>query len=243
LSKDEIMAAVWPDTTVEEANLTVQISSLRRILDAERRDGSCIQTLSGRGYRFICPVARVPDERLKLIGDEQPRPRLSRSLVRTVAVGAVLLVACPFAGGWMLRRDAAPSISAGGTESPRHDRRQSAIVLPFENSSGDPAQDGLAAALTRDLTDRISLGGDGPVVPGMTASAYRGRAADLQAIGTHFDVHFALLGNVGRQAGQRAAIFELLPTVLRHLRAPSGCRTARVWRALTFLPPRHTAGI
>ncbi len=33
------MAAVWPDTTVEEANLTVQISSLRRILDAERRDG------------------------------------------------------------------------------------------------------------------------------------------------------------------------------------------------------------
>jgi hypothetical protein len=48
VSKDEIMGAVWPGTAVEDANLTVQISSLRRILDAERPDGSCIQTVSRR---------------------------------------------------------------------------------------------------------------------------------------------------------------------------------------------------
>jgi len=44
ISKDEIMQAVWPRTIVEENNLTVQISALRRVLDAGRGQGaSCIQ--------------------------------------------------------------------------------------------------------------------------------------------------------------------------------------------------------
>src|SRR6516165_4255674 len=57
VSKDEIIAAVWPGTIVEDSNLTVQISSLRRVLDHGRANGSCIQTVSGRGYRFVAPVA------------------------------------------------------------------------------------------------------------------------------------------------------------------------------------------
>ncbi len=60
VSKDEIMAAIWPGRVVEEANLNVQISKLRRILDKNRGDGSCIQTITGRGYRFIAPV-REPE--------------------------------------------------------------------------------------------------------------------------------------------------------------------------------------
>jgi TolB-like protein/Flp pilus assembly protein TadD len=56
VSKDEIMRAVWPGTVVEEHNLTVQISALRRILDADRVEGSCIQTVIGRGYRFLPAV-------------------------------------------------------------------------------------------------------------------------------------------------------------------------------------------
>src|SRR5690348_16442036 len=50
ISRDAIMEAVWLDTAVEEANLTVQISSLRRVLDHNRAQGSCIQTVAGRGY-------------------------------------------------------------------------------------------------------------------------------------------------------------------------------------------------
>src|SRR6516225_8961648 len=53
VSKDQIMAAVWPGTVVEDNNLTVQIAALRRILDRGRADGSCIQTIAGRGYRFV----------------------------------------------------------------------------------------------------------------------------------------------------------------------------------------------
>ena len=52
VSKDGIMAAVWPGTVVEDNNLTVQIATLRRILDQGRADGSCIQTVAGRGYGF-----------------------------------------------------------------------------------------------------------------------------------------------------------------------------------------------
>jgi adenylate cyclase len=59
VAKDELMAAVWPNTVVEEANLTVQISTLRRVLDNGRPGPSCIQTAPGRGYRFLAAVTRL----------------------------------------------------------------------------------------------------------------------------------------------------------------------------------------
>ena len=43
ISRDAIMEAVWPDTAVEEANLTVQISSLRRILDQNRAQAAAFR--------------------------------------------------------------------------------------------------------------------------------------------------------------------------------------------------------
>src|SRR5271166_5490152 len=58
VSKDAIMAAVWPGTVVEEGNLTVQIAALRRIIDQNREQGSCIQTVASRGYRFVAPVTQ-----------------------------------------------------------------------------------------------------------------------------------------------------------------------------------------
>jgi TolB-like protein len=71
--------------------------------------------------------------------------------------------------------------------------------LPFENASGDPAQDGLAAQMTHLLTAEIAAGRDGPVIPEMTAATYRGNVVDLAAIGRQHDVHFVLVGNARRQ--------------------------------------------
>ncbi len=59
VSKDEIMKAVWAGRVVEEANLNVQVSKLRRILDRKGGERSCIHTFPGRGYCFVAPVARV----------------------------------------------------------------------------------------------------------------------------------------------------------------------------------------
>src|SRR6516165_5789625 len=56
VTKDELLNAVWPGTVVEGSNLPVQIAALRRVLDASRADGSCIQTIPGRGYRFVAPI-------------------------------------------------------------------------------------------------------------------------------------------------------------------------------------------
>ena len=58
VSKDEIMDVVWPGTTVEEANLTVQISALRRVLDDRGSERSTIQTVAGRGYRFVAAITQ-----------------------------------------------------------------------------------------------------------------------------------------------------------------------------------------
>src|SRR6516162_3339980 len=62
VSKDEIMNAVWPGRVVEEANLNVQISRLRQILDQNREQGSCIQTIPGRGYCFVGAVRQAEPE-------------------------------------------------------------------------------------------------------------------------------------------------------------------------------------
>ncbi|MBV8335849.1 MAG: winged helix-turn-helix domain-containing protein [Alphaproteobacteria bacterium] len=59
VTKSEIIQVVWGGAAVEEANLTVQISALRRILDQNSEQSSCIQTVPGRGYRFVAPVKRV----------------------------------------------------------------------------------------------------------------------------------------------------------------------------------------
>jgi DNA-binding winged helix-turn-helix (wHTH) protein len=53
VAKDEVIGAVWPGIVVEDNNLTVQMSALRRVLDEGRAEGSCIQTVAGRGYRFV----------------------------------------------------------------------------------------------------------------------------------------------------------------------------------------------
>jgi len=62
ISRGEIFAAVWPSTVVEDSNLNMQIAALRRILDDGRAEGSCIQTIPGRGYRFTAAVTRVAAE-------------------------------------------------------------------------------------------------------------------------------------------------------------------------------------
>ena len=57
ITKEEIFKTVWPESFVEEGNLTQQVSSLRRAL-GDRSE--CIVTVPGRGYQFAARVERVP---------------------------------------------------------------------------------------------------------------------------------------------------------------------------------------
>src|ERR1700742_1992961 len=56
LLKDDIMRAIWPNSFVEEANLTVAISALRKLLGRCESGPQYIETVPKKGYRFLAPV-------------------------------------------------------------------------------------------------------------------------------------------------------------------------------------------
>jgi hypothetical protein len=59
VTKDALLEAVWPKTAVSESVLTGAIRHLRRVLGDRAHNPQFIQTVHGRGYRFIAPVAMV----------------------------------------------------------------------------------------------------------------------------------------------------------------------------------------
>src|SRR5271166_3420148 len=61
VSRDELMARVWPNTHVDEGNLKFQISALRRTLGGGNR---YLVNIPGRGYSFVAPVARAEGARI-----------------------------------------------------------------------------------------------------------------------------------------------------------------------------------
>jgi DNA-binding winged helix-turn-helix (wHTH) protein/tetratricopeptide (TPR) repeat protein len=63
VEKDELMREVWPNTIVEENNITVSVSILRKILEEDRGGREFIETVPRRGYRFIAEVREISLER------------------------------------------------------------------------------------------------------------------------------------------------------------------------------------
>jgi len=64
VEKDDLMKRVWPDTFVEEGNLTQNISLLRKALGEGPGGQQFIETIPRRGYRFVSPIAGFPDQAL-----------------------------------------------------------------------------------------------------------------------------------------------------------------------------------
>ena len=64
VSKDALIEAAWPGRAVEESNLPVQIAALRRVFAEAVGGDRWIETMPGRGYRFIGPVATKLEEEL-----------------------------------------------------------------------------------------------------------------------------------------------------------------------------------
>lgn len=61
VTKEELVRIVWPETFVEEVNLRVHISALRRALADDRRTPTYIANIAGRGYCFVAPTSRRAD--------------------------------------------------------------------------------------------------------------------------------------------------------------------------------------
>jgi len=126
VTKEDLIAHTWPSTFVDESNLKVHISSLRRALGETRPHATYIATVAGRGYRFAAQVlvtsAKGPGEfsagasrvglpaEPKIVG----RDREIRALARSVTSGRVVTLAGPVGvGKASVARTAAASIVSG----------------------------------------------------------------------------------------------------------------------------------
>src|SRR5229473_3192439 len=95
VSYRELISIAWPNVTVDEANLRVQIATLRKALGDGEGGARYISNVAGRGYCFVAPVTRPIGRPIKAEGNadgERPRklpPRLARMVGRDEAVRAV----------------------------------------------------------------------------------------------------------------------------------------------------------
>lgn len=102
VTKDDLIKAVWPDTFVEEANLSRNIFMLRKALGESPHDHQYIVTAPGRGYRFAQRVRLVPEEELSIVAARHSKLRVQVTETRPwrwILVAAVLLLAVT-AGIW-----------------------------------------------------------------------------------------------------------------------------------------------
>jgi adenylate cyclase len=183
VSKDAIMAAVWPGTAVEEGNITVQISALRRLLDRGRAERSCIQTVSGRGYRFIAPVARIGAADPPVSADQSQRDNNSSSA----------------------ENEEPPTAAEAGAQS-LHPRvllpgKPSVAVLPFAKMAGDSAQQFFADGIAEDISTALSHYPSLFVIAGNSCLACRGQRRS-QLVERERGVRYVLEGSM-RKAGER----------------------------------------
>jgi len=111
VTKERLLEEVWPDAFVEEANLSVNVASLRKALD-KGDEWHCIETVPKRGYRFVAPVSRVTNESTKA----REEARLSNHRIddkRTEVLNSIAVLPFKNEGGGL----AGEYLSAGLTES------------------------------------------------------------------------------------------------------------------------------
>ena len=83
VSKDELLAKVWPDTFVEESNLAYNVYAVRKALSDAAGNGQYIETIPKRGYRFIAavtpvmPIQASPVEGSAVVGTDDAAERPS----------------------------------------------------------------------------------------------------------------------------------------------------------------------
>ncbi len=122
LEKDELMQAIWQDRFVEESNLSFNIKVLRRALKDDPNQPRFIETVRGRGYRFIAEVQEVfPGVTAERPVNENPhdfqpatpkRSYLSVTAISILALLAVLTVAWIGRGRLTASTRAAPILSS-----------------------------------------------------------------------------------------------------------------------------------
>ena len=134
VTKDDLMKTVWPDTFVEEANLSRNIFMLRKALGESAQDRQYIITVPGRGYRLAESVHLVPDQELSIVAANHSKVQVEVEQTKPwgwIWAGVILLLAIA-AGTFRLVSHRTAILS----------EKDTVVLADFANSTGDPVFDG-----------------------------------------------------------------------------------------------------
>src|SRR5580692_4429782 len=87
VSKEELIAQVWPTTFVDEANLKIQVSALRRALGDGQGDNRYVVNVVGRGYNFVAPIRKEEPSRALSSPTIVPAPSHNLPFLATRMIG------------------------------------------------------------------------------------------------------------------------------------------------------------
>jgi TolB-like protein/DNA-binding winged helix-turn-helix (wHTH) protein/tetratricopeptide (TPR) repeat protein len=186
VEKAELLKLVWPDTFVEENNLTQNISALRKAFG----DQGYIETIPRRGYRFMIGVEAVSASDAR--PHAQTEPVAPGRRFPFIWIGAVLAVTVAAGLGFF----AVNRISGTRHLSYRVD---SLVVLPFVNLTASPEDEYFSDGLTEEVTNAAAHLDGLRVVARTTAFQFKGKAKDIRSIAKQLQVTTVLEGSVRRQ--------------------------------------------
>jgi eukaryotic-like serine/threonine-protein kinase len=134
VTKDDLMKTVWPDTFVEEANLSRNIFMLRKALGETAQDRQYIITVPGRGYRLTENVHLVPQQEFAIVAASHSRVQVHVKETRpwTWIVAAVVFLLVLSAGTWRWTLHRRVLLS----------EKDSVVLADFANTTGDTVFDG-----------------------------------------------------------------------------------------------------
>lgn len=198
VSKEELMKRVWPDTFVEEGNLTQNISLLRKALGESPGGVQFIETVPRRGYRFVAPInenafteeAHEVPAFVPMNSAEIPVPATVASPVRRRTPAFVLaagLVITSIIGVMYFTSKAGNTATIG-----------SIAVLPFVDESDDPDAEYINDKIAESLINSLSKLPQLRVVPRSVVASYKGKAIDPRKIGEELNVRAVVTGKMRR---------------------------------------------
>jgi len=198
LSRDEILAGVWGGVTVSPNNLSVQLSSLRKLLGDAGASDKLIQTLPGPSWRFVGEVEVVEAGGLAQDVASAPTPgppKRRAALIASAALLAAGLAAWSIASGPPFTKS--PEVTSVTSSAPP----LSIVVLPLRTLADGNGLDYVADSVADDLTTALAHINGFTVIARGSADTYRGKAMPTQQIGRELNVRYVLEGSL-RLAGQ-----------------------------------------
>ena len=201
LKKEELLQRIWPNSFVEESNLTQNIFILRKILGNDNDGNSYIETVPRHGYRFAGSVREIESKQsIERAGLDVSRSSAQRAFTRYRVITALVLGITLVVGVYFAQRRLRP-------RTPQPQGKIMLAVLPFNNLSEDPAQEYFADGFTEEMITQLGRLGQGQlgVIARTSAMQYRNTQKRADQIGRELGVEYLLEGSVRRE-GDRVRI-------------------------------------